>query len=685
MKEGETIQEMYTRFTSLINELKSLGRIISEEDRVEKILTRVLHVTWESEITAIQESKSIATLPLDELIGNLTGYEHTRQTMKMDEPKKERSLTLRITEGSDLEDDEMAMITKDFKKYLRRGKGPSRSKRYSKSKVHEKQTNDGCYKCGKIDHHIKNCPQWEIEWKKERAERRNRKKDSSDDDDGDEQALMAIEEFDEETEVSVIHLKDKIKLMSKERLSELLLELIDESKDVNIEKEQLSKECVILKAKCKNLQLRVSETVSENTVLKNKIHALDSTVLELRSENLKLKLGTGKKTADHTQLTLEENIGKMKDELYDEQVQVKESSQIWYIDSGCSKHMTGNKNVFSLNNICAFDAFLSLIEPKNIVGALQDAYQVNAMQDKLNQFERSQVWHMVPRPKDRSLIGTKWIFINKLDEDGIVTRNKARLVVQGYSQEKGIDYDETFAPIARLEAIRLLIAFVAYTEFTLHQMDVKSAFLNGYLKEEAPRAWYERLSKLLENGYKRGKIDNTLFLKEKGKDLLVVQIYVDDIIFGASTDKLSKEFAKLMRANPKESHLTAVKRILRCLKGTTDPCLWYLKGSNFNLVGYADADYAGFLQLMDFGIDVSCIPIFCDNTSAISMTKNPVHHKRTKHIDERHHFLRDNYEKGLISVEFCATDKQIANIFTKALSRDHFERNMLELGMIKII
>ncbi|XP_070041350.1 secreted RxLR effector protein 161-like [Nicotiana tomentosiformis] len=188
--------------------------------------------------------------------------------------------------------------------------------------------------------------------------------------------------------------------------------------------------------------------------------------------------------------------------------------------------------------------------------------------------------------------------------------------------------------------------------------------------------------------------------------------------------------------NPKESHLTAVERILRYLKGTTDLYLWYPKGSNFNLVGYADADYTGFLmdkkstsgmahffgscivswatkkqnyvalstveveyvadascfaqlcwikhQLMDFGIDVGCIPIFCDNTSVISMIKNPVHHKRTKHINVRHYFLRYNYEKGLITVEFCATDKQIADIFIKALSRHHFERNMLELGMIII-
>ncbi|XP_070040352.1 uncharacterized protein [Nicotiana tomentosiformis] len=134
----------------------------------------------------------------------------------MDVPKKERSLALKITEGSSLKDDEMAMITKDFKKYFRKGKGPSRSGSYSKSKVPEKQTSDGCYKCGKTDHHIKNCHQWEIEWKKEIIERTNRKKEqvqpkkskgstkamvaawgessyeSSDDYDGDEQALMAI-------------------------------------------------------------------------------------------------------------------------------------------------------------------------------------------------------------------------------------------------------------------------------------------------------------------------------------------------------------------------------------------------------------------------------------------------------------------------------------------------------------
>ncbi|XP_070026146.1 uncharacterized protein [Nicotiana sylvestris] len=142
MKEEETIQEMYTRFTTLTNELKSLGMIILEEDKVEKILTRVL-----------------------------------QQTMKMDAPKKERSMALRIADGLDLEEDEMAIITRDFKKYLMREKGSSRGTTFNKPRTPKKQTNEGCYKCGKTDHMINNFPQWEIEWKKEKAERMNRKKE----------------------------------------------------------------------------------------------------------------------------------------------------------------------------------------------------------------------------------------------------------------------------------------------------------------------------------------------------------------------------------------------------------------------------------------------------------------------------------------------------------------------------
>ncbi|CAM8999174.1 unnamed protein product [Rhodiola kirilowii] len=106
------------------------------------------------------------------------------------------------------------------------------------------------------------------------------------------------------------------------------------------------------------------------------------------------------------------------------------------------------------------------------------------MQEELHQFQRNKVWRLVPRPQDKNVIETKWVFRNKMDDKGVVVRNKARLVVKGYNQEEGIDYEETFALVARLEAIRLLIAYSTYHGFTLQQMDVKTAFLNGVLKEK---------------------------------------------------------------------------------------------------------------------------------------------------------------------------------------------------------
>ena len=105
------------------------------------------------------------------------------------------------------------------------------------------------------------------------------------------------------------------------------------------------------------------------------------------------------------------------------------------------------------------------------------------MQEELNQFERNNVWNLEPRSREMSVIRTKWVFRNKLDDSGIIVRNKARLVVQGFNQQEGIDYDETFAPVPRLEAIRILVAFAAHMNFKLFQMDVKTAFLNGHLKE----------------------------------------------------------------------------------------------------------------------------------------------------------------------------------------------------------
>ena len=124
------------------------------------------------------------------------------------------------------------------------------------------------------------------------------------------------------------------------------------------------------------------------------------------------------------------------------------------------------------------------MEPKKIEEAMMDASWIEAMQEELNQFERNKVWKLVERPKHHPVIGTKWVFRNKMDEDGTIVRNKARLVAKGYSQEEGIDYDETYAPVARLEAIRIFLTYAAHMKFKVFQMDVKSAFLNGDLQEE---------------------------------------------------------------------------------------------------------------------------------------------------------------------------------------------------------
>lgn len=198
-------------------------------------------------------------------------------------------------------------------------------------------------------------------------------------------------------------------------------------------------------------------------------------------------------------------------------------------------------------------------------------------EDELSQFEHNHVWTLVPMPENKTIIGLKWIFRNKMDEEGKVIRNKARLVAQGYRQEEGIDYDETFDPVARIEVIQMFLVFVAYKNFKVYQMDVKSAFLQRNIEEEvfvkqplgfenseypnhvykldkalyglkqAPRAWYATLSQFLEkNRFTRGSIDNTLFTRECDGNFILVQIYVNDIIFGSTEEKLCKKFSDMM-------------------------------------------------------------------------------------------------------------------------------------------
>ncbi|GJV62979.1 putative ribonuclease H-like domain-containing protein [Tanacetum coccineum] len=254
---------------------------------------------------------------------------------------------------------------------------------------------------------------------------------------------------------------------------------------------------------------------------------------------------------------------------------------------------------------------------------------------------------MVDLPYGKRAIRTKWVYRNKKDERGIVVRNKARLVAQGYTQEEGIDYDEVFAPVARIEAVRLFLAYASFMNFIVYQMDVKSAFLYGKIDEEvyvcqppgfedpkfpvrvymvekvlyglhqAPRAWYETLSTyLLDNGFQIGAIDKTFFIKKVKSDILLVQVYVDDIIFGSTNKELCTEFKKLMHNKFQMSSMASTPmdtskplhkdtevvdvdvHLYRSMIGS----LMYLTASRpdimfidspFDLEAYFDSDYAG--------------------------------------------------------------------------------------------
>ncbi|GJS35529.1 retrovirus-related pol polyprotein from transposon TNT 1-94 [Tanacetum coccineum] len=451
--------------------------------------------------------------------------------------------------------------------------------------------------------------------------------------------------------------------------------------------------------------------------------------------------------------------------------------------------------------------------------------------EELHQFDRLDVWELVDRPLCKNVINMKWLWKNKRDEENTIIRNKSRLVAKGYAQKEGINFEESFAPVARLEAVRLFIAMDSYDPYHLKSLPSQESIY----AQTSTRAWYDELSNfLVSNGFSKGSIDPTLFITKHGEDILLVQIYVDDIIFGSTNPKLSKRFGKLMhskfdmsmmgelkfflgiqihqsprgifinqakyaqeilkkhgmtscdsigtpmatkhldadlsgtpvdqtkyrsmvgalmyltasrpdivhatcycaryQAKPTEKHLTAVKRIFRYLKDSINMGLWYPKDTGFELTAFSDSDHAGCLdsrkstsggiqflggdklvswsskkqdctsmssaeaeyvslsaccaqvlwlrtQLTDYGFHFDKIPMYCDSKAAIAISCNPVQHSRTKHIDVRYHFIKEQVEKGIVELFFVGTEYQLADLFTKALSEDRFKYLVRRLGM----
>nr|GEV88880.1 retrovirus-related Pol polyprotein from transposon TNT 1-94 [Tanacetum cinerariifolium] len=340
---------------------------------------------------------------------------------------------------------------------------------------------------------------------------------------------------------------------------------------------------------------------------------------------------------------------------------------------------------------------------------------------------------------DMTIIGTKRVYRNKLDENGVVTRNEARFVAQGYNQQEGIDYDKTYAPVARLESIRILLAYACALDFKLYQMDVKSAFLNGFINEkvyvaqpsgfidfaklnyvyrlkkalyglkQAPKAWYDRLKAfLIKHDYSMRMVDNTLFTKNKDSNLIIVQIYVDDIIFGSTYQEMCDDFAKIMD-DEFEMSMEELNFFLGLQIKQLDDGIFFNKSKYIKEMlkkfGLEDSkpiktpmstetklmrdeegesiDNTKYRGMIDYGIRLGDIPIMYDNKGAIDLSKNPVQHSRIKHIEIRHHFLRDNVQKGNISIEKVSSEDNIADILTTPLKREPFNYLHLGLGMME--
>ncbi|GJY33567.1 retrovirus-related pol polyprotein from transposon TNT 1-94 [Tanacetum coccineum] len=297
--------------------------------------------------------------------------------------------------------------------------------------------------------------------------------------------------------------------------------------------------------------------------------------------------------------------------------------------------------------------------------------------EELHEFERLEVWELVPCPDKVMVITLKWIYKVKLDELGGILKNKARLVAHGYRQEEGIYFEESFAPMARLEDVWIFLMFATHMNMIVYQMNIsqspKDIFLNQskYALESLKK--YEMKS--------CNPVDNLMVEKSK----------LDEDKQGKSIDPTHYRGM----ARPTKKHLHAVKRIFRYLRGTINRGLWYSKDSAIALTTFSDADHAGYQdarrstsrilwlrsQLTDYGLGFNKISMYCDNKSAIALCCNNVQHSRSKHIDIRYHFIKEQVENGVVELYFVRTEYQLADIFTKALCRERIEFFIDKLGM----
>ncbi|GJR38891.1 retrovirus-related pol polyprotein from transposon TNT 1-94 [Tanacetum coccineum] len=808
----EYIDSAFARFNTIITSLKALDEGYSSKNYVRKFL-RDLHPKLTAKVTAIEESKDLTSLSLDELIGSLKVHEmiikKDSEIVKEKVERKYLALKAKKESGDEkcstsrTEDEEYAMVVRNFKKFFKRIEYPKPPKD-----------------------------------KNQRAFVRGFWSDSGKEDDekvNDETCLVAQASSEVCSESSYFSdenssIDDLVLDNEYDKLCKISLKIITKNKRLKATRNNLEKECSVLKEKVSILEKNKGVDLEcvkyhmlkiENEKLKEEVTRLNKVEKTSSSGNKEIKFVKAQKKASLDGGPI--NMGgpqsvqaAPKTIMGPPPVGTPGSEKIdlepdkWITDSGCSKHMMGNRKLFSrykaynggnvifggnlrgniigkgqicdnkcrvtffehdseitkdgkvigrgysqnskayiilnkhtrkikeslnvtfdetpppsktsplvdddldeeeaikvtekknlendiedetleidemvnikesrnhpLENVIGnlnqrtlrsqaqnqsnFFCFISTIEPKNVNEALADESWIVAMQEELNQFIANDVWELVPQPRNMTIIGTKWVFRNKLDENGIVSRNKARLVAQGYNQQEGIDYDETYAPVARLESIRILLAYACALDFKLFQMDVKSAFLNGFINEEVyvaqPPGFID-----FEKPDHVYKLKKALYgLKQAPKAWLQIKQMEDGIFFNQS--KYIKEMLKkfsLEESKPMKTPMSSDTKLTKdeeCesvdstkyqgIIGTTHLGLWYPKGTGIEIVVYVDSDHAGDYKqttlaistteaeyvsaekacrqalwmkqaLIDYDIRLDDIPIMCDNKGKYS-------------------------------------------------------------------
>ncbi|GJZ18534.1 retrovirus-related pol polyprotein from transposon TNT 1-94 [Tanacetum coccineum] len=357
--------------------------------------------------------------------------------------------------------------------------------------------------------------------------------------------------------------------------------------------------------------------------------------------------------------------------------------------------VTANKNIIQIETNKEYaqvdeDEFINVFSTPNKTSARNRWRDVYA--------RTHHVWELVDRPLCKNVINVNWLWKNKHDEENTVIHNKARLVAKGYAQKEGIDFEESFAPVARLEAVQLFVAYAAHKSFLVYHMDVKTTFLYGTLKEQinqSPRGIFinqvkyaqeipikhvmtvcdsigsPMATKHLDADLSGTLVDQTKYCSMVGA-LLYLTASIPDIVHVTC-------YCARYQAKPTEKHFTAVKRIFWYLKNTVNMGLLYRKapdGAKFvacaqkqdcTLMSSGEVKYVSLFacctqvlwlrtQLTDYGFHFDKIPMYCDSKATIAISCNPIQHSRTKHIDVRYYFIKEQVEWGIVELFFVETE-----------------------------